>query len=239
MCDACKKSFIELVPKKAAGEWLMTFYSHKDNASTPDSTAEFFRNESGKIEINFLGRGCNSGWKHFKRAPKVFVDTDLRGANPYVCCEIIDARNHLWVDEIEMNPELTKLALENEAMKILHEKDNHFLLRGAHSGELVKNISSWLSSNLRKKGCYVATAVYGSYDCPEVWTLRRYRDNTLAKTWYGRAFIRTYYAISPTLVKWFGNKNWFQNMWREKLNRMVKNLQEKGFDSTPYEDKNW
>ena len=31
-------------------------------------------------------------------------------------------------------------------------------------------------------GCYVATAVYGSYDCPEVWTLRRYRDYTLAAT---------------------------------------------------------
>ena len=26
--------------------------------------------------------------------------------------------------------------------------------------------------------CYVATAVYGSYDCPEVWTLRRFRDYT-------------------------------------------------------------
>ncbi|NLX93020.1 MAG: hypothetical protein GXZ02_03995, partial [Clostridiales bacterium] len=38
-------------------------------------------------------------------------------------------------------------------------------------------------------GCYVATAVYGSYDCPQVWTLRRYRDYTLAETWYGRAFI--------------------------------------------------
>lgn len=36
-------------------------------------------------------------------------------------------------------------------------------------------------------GCYVATAVYGSYDCPQVWTLRRYRDYTLAETWYGRA----------------------------------------------------
>ena len=33
-------------------------------------------------------------------------------------------------------------------------------------------------------GCYVATAVYGSYDCPQVWTLRRYRDDTLAETWY-------------------------------------------------------
>lgn len=37
-------------------------------------------------------------------------------------------------------------------------------------------------------GCYVATAVYGSYDCPQVWTLRRFRDYTLAETWYGRAF---------------------------------------------------
>ena len=88
-------------------------------------------------------------------------------------------------------------------------------------------------------GCYVATAVYGSYDCPQVWTLRRYRDNTLAKTWYGRAFIRTYYAISPTLVKWFGDTAWFKAMWKGKLDRMVANLQAEGVESTPYEDKNW
>ena len=43
-----------------------------------------------------------------------------------------------------------------------------------------------------KAGCYVATAVYGSYDCPQVWTLRRFRDHTLAASWYGRAFIRAY-----------------------------------------------
>ncbi len=88
-------------------------------------------------------------------------------------------------------------------------------------------------------GCYVATAVYGSYDCPEVWTLRRYRDNTLAKTWYGRAFIHTYYAISPTLVKWFGNTSWFKKLWKGKLDRMVKALQENGYDSTPYVDRKW
>lgn len=88
-------------------------------------------------------------------------------------------------------------------------------------------------------GCYVATAVYGSYDCPEVWTLRRYRDYDLAETWYGRAFIHTYYAISPTLVKWFGDTKWFKKMWKGKLDRMVKNLQEKGVESTPYEDRNW
>lgn len=86
-------------------------------------------------------------------------------------------------------------------------------------------------------GCYVATCVYGSYDCPEVWTLRRFRDFSLAKTWHGRAFIRTYYAISPTLVKWFGSTKWFKKMWRGKLDRMVKKLQEKGYESTQYYDR--
>ena len=88
-------------------------------------------------------------------------------------------------------------------------------------------------------GCYVATCVYGSYDCPQVWTLRRYRDCTLAETWYGRAFIKTYYAISPTIVKWFGDTEWFKKMWQGKLDRMVAKLQANGVESTPYEDKNW
>lgn len=91
----------------------------------------------------------------------------------------------------------------------------------------------------QQKGCYIATAVYGSYDCPQVWTLRRYRDYTLAETWYGRALIRTYYAISPTLVKWFGHTEWFKKMWQGRLDRMVADLQDKGFESTPYEDKKW
>ena len=88
-------------------------------------------------------------------------------------------------------------------------------------------------------GCYVATAVYGSYDCPQVWTLRRYRDYTLAKTWYGRLFIKTYYAISPTLVKWFGHTNWFKKMWKGKLDRMVQNLNAQGVEDTPYQDREW
>ena len=96
-------------------------------------------------------------------------------------------------------------------------------------------------TNIPKTGgcCYVATSVYGSYDCPEVWTLRRFRDQDLAETWYGRAFIRTYYAISPTLVKWFGHTRWFKKMWKGKLDRMVSNLNAKGVEDTPYEDGVW
>lgn len=90
-----------------------------------------------------------------------------------------------------------------------------------------------------KGGCYVATAVYGSYDCPQVWTLRRFRDHTLAKTWFGRAFIRFYYAVSPTLVKWFGGTGWFKGICRPLLDKLVKSLKEDGVSDTPYSDRTW
>ena len=108
-----------------------------------------------------------------------------------------------------------------------------------YGNKIKKYDSSYVLPEVKTTGCYVATCVYGSYDCPEVWTLRRYRDNTLGSTWYGRAFIHTYYAISPTLVKWFGHTKWFKKMWKGKLDRMVGKLQAKGVESTPYEDKNW
>lgn len=91
----------------------------------------------------------------------------------------------------------------------------------------------------KDEGCYVATAVYGSYDCPQVWTLRRYRDMKLSATWQGRLFIKTYYAVSPTIVKCFGETEWFNRMWRGKLDRMVERLQAEGYESTPYEDRKW
>ena len=87
------------------------------------------------------------------------------------------------------------------------------------------------------KGCYIATAIYGSYDCPEVWTLRRYRDNVLDHTWYGRLFIRIYYSISPTLVRWFGTTHWFRELFYKPLNNWVAKLNKKGFKNTPYRDK--
>ena len=92
-------------------------------------------------------------------------------------------------------------------------------------------------SNQSSGQCYVATAVYGSYNCPQVWTLRRFRDSTLDETWYGRAFIKTYYAISPMLVKWFGETSWCKRFWRKPLDRLVARLKSKGIEDTPYQDK--
>jgi len=83
-------------------------------------------------------------------------------------------------------------------------------------------------------GCYIATAVYGSYDCPQVWVLRRYRDNSLAQKTRGRLFIKFYYAASPVAVKLFGQSKWFNSFWRGRLDRWVSELQEKGYKDSPY-----
>jgi len=90
----------------------------------------------------------------------------------------------------------------------------------------------------KKDGCYIATVVYGSYDCPQVWTLRRYRDNTLAKTISGRVFIRIYYAISPIIVKWFGRTEWLNLFGRIMLDKFIVKLHGKGHMDTPYVDIN-
>lgn len=95
------------------------------------------------------------------------------------------------------------------------------------------------SSTSKSGGCYIATAIYGSYDCPQVWTLRRFRDYVLAVTWYGRAFIHIYYALSPTLVKLFGHTVWFKNCFKPRLDAMVKQCNKKGIKDTPYKDMNW
>lgn len=52
-----------------------------------------------------------------------------------------------------------------------------------------------------RSGCFVATAVYGSYNAPPVMVLRRYRDERLSKSAAGRLFIGTYYRIGPHLAK--------------------------------------
>lgn len=133
------------------------------------------------------------------------------------------------------------IELHNKVMRYFAQKEQNKTVIMGYVEKIKKYNDSYQAPtvNTSSGGCYVATAVYGSYDCPQVWTLRRYRDYTLAETWYGRAFIRTYYAISPTLVKWFGHTDWFKNMWRGKLDRMVSDLQSKGVESTPYEDREW
>lgn len=57
------------------------------------------------------------------------------------------------------------------------------------------------------KSCYVATAIYGSYDKEEVCILRNFRDQYLLKSKVGKKFVKWYYKNSPKWVdKYHNNK---------------------------------
>ena len=105
-----------------------------------------------------------------------------------------------------------------------------------HTSKPIQNTSQ---NKATSGGCYIATTIYGSYDCPEVWTLRRFRDLKLAESVFGRAFIKLYYSTSPTLVKWFGKTLFFKKTFKPILDKLVYVLQHEGIESTPYKDIEW
>lgn len=92
----------------------------------------------------------------------------------------------------------------------------------------VSNALQGTDSSRPNGNCYVATAVYGSYDAPEVLVLRRFRDVTLRRSASGRAFIRAYYAVSPPLAKRLGRAKVANHMVRALLDMAVARL-----DRTP------
>lgn len=125
-----------------------------------------------------------------------------------------------------------------------YQSEERFIYKKLYPSPMLDKINDYIAksweyhkSQQPVKYCYIATCVYGSYDCPQVWTLRRFRDNNLENTWYGRMFIKCYYAVSPKLIKWFGNRKWFRTFWKKTLDYMVFKLNQQGIEDTKYSDK--
>lgn len=82
--------------------------------------------------------------------------------------------------------------------------------------------SSGRSSSSSSGGCYIATMAYGSYEHPQVLELRKFRDNTLSKSSFGRGFIKTYYKYSPKLVEYLKDKPLVNQSIKSILNTLIR-----------------
>lgn len=63
-----------------------------------------------------------------------------------------------------------------------------------------------------KDGCFIATAVYGNYNAPEVLELRAFRDIFLRRYYIGKKFIKVYYQYSPYLAERIKNNGLMKNI---------------------------
>lgn len=112
-------------------------------------------------------------------------------------------------------------------IRIKHSKD-----KDEKADEQIKTTNESTTND----GCYIATAVYGNYDCPNVWILRRYRDYKLKKSAFGRTFIKAYYFISPKLVALLGKSKQFIKLNKLLLDKKVYKLKKLGYSDKPYND---
>lgn len=175
-------------------------------------------------------RRISSAIEKMFNTPFVCSNGSVESANnrDELATDLLAARgSNSWNIEL-MNSVRSAFLIELKQIQALHKEETFIQ-------ELIDKNSSQVSTG----ACYIATAIYGSYDCPQVWTLRRYRDSRLASSFLGRCFIHTYYAISPTLIQWFGENDLIVNNWRKILDRMVKNLNREGVSNLPYNDKRW
>lgn len=115
---------------------------------------------------------------------------------------------------INIKPSLSDLKEEENLDR--NQSDTRPALKSKHSPKPKK-----------KSGCFIATAVYGGYNMPEVMVLRKYRDNSLNKSILGRLFIRIYYRFSPLLANYIKNKPKLRGIIKSILDLIVKHLKDR------------
>lgn len=98
--------------------------------------------------------------------------------------------------------------LVSQGYSIVSKEDRRYTLQltNPNAPEDAGQTATWkLRQNFKdgksaSKGCFVATACYGSYEHPDVMVFRRWRDQSLLASSAGRGFVRFYYKVSPALA---------------------------------------
>nr|DAF93875.1 MAG TPA: DNA REPAIR HELICASE RAD25, SSL2, PRE-INITIATION COMPLEX, RNA polymerase.0A [Siphoviridae sp. ctZd434] len=152
--------------------------------------------------------------------------------------EVISAIAKIYIEYCKADVERIKLygfSLLPEALDA--RETNLNLIKQGLREEKQNSINDEEVKTNNSNGCYIATCVYGSYNCPQVYTLRRFRDSILFKTYFGRLFIKFYYSVSPVLIKRFGKFHVFKIIWKYPLDGLVTHLNKRGIDKSFYIDK--
>jgi len=226
----CQSSVIKLIKESEIDETLqkaaLTEISLRNTMISSmlfNAAKNHYEGIDASIQHNFIQEYCNNA----SSSAQIM----------YNFGDEVDAQFEGKYSDISISAWKSAIGIHKEYVKYLQDKDGNIKIINSYGDKIRKYDSSYTNPYVNTSACYIATAVYGSYDCPEVWTLRRFRDFTLDETWYGRLFIKAYYATSPTFVKYFGNVKLFKSQGKKLLDRWVTNLNNKGYDCTPYRDK--
>ncbi len=94
-----------------------------------------------------------------------------------------------------------------------------------YEDKTIDDFSQTLVENT-KESCFIATAVYGSYDHFDVATLRKFSDNILKPLILGRALIEFYYCFGPAWAEKFSHHNKTKRVVHTVLQKIVTGLKQ-------------
>ena len=205
-------------------EVILEIYERCSDASNLlfNAARNWFRDIDTRVQSNFAQQYVNHVF------PTAFIMYNLGdGLIDLFGGEYTGIATRSWIQGID---------LHKSYIGMLSDKNGNKAIIDSYVQKIQKYQPDFEPPKIKTGGCYVATSVYGSYDCPEVWTLRRFRDETLDHSILGRIFIKTYYKTSPTLVKYLGDKKLFNSVFKPILDKLVNKLNDKGVESTFYTD---
>jgi len=205
-------------------EVILEIYERCESASNLlfNAAKKWFNDINPRIQRNFVQEYVNHVY------PTAFIMYNLGdGLIDLFGGEYTGIATRSWIQGINLH----KSYIGN-----LSDKKGNKAIIDSYVEKIQKYQPDFEPPKIKTGGCYVATSVYGSYDCPEVWTLRRFRDETLEHSILGRLFIKAYYMTSPTLVKYLGDKKLFISVFKPILDKFVNKLNDKGIKSTFYTD---
>jgi len=120
-------------------------------------------------------------------------------------------KGHTFVDWQGTNEWSSNLELQPEAINKLKTRIKFFedKIRGHEPNYQPPSTESKASG-----GCFIATACFGGENHPKVLLLRRYRDEVLIYSTFGRAFVAYYYRYSPPIASRLRHSKQFCNLIR-------------------------
>ncbi|MBN3776582.1 cold shock domain-containing protein [Burkholderia sp. Ac-20345] len=97
-----------------------------------------------------------------------------------------------------------------------------------HRGRPERSVCPYCAATFKRFGmCFIASAVYGDYDAPEVLSLRRFRDRVLRTTKPGRWAIRAYYQVSPPIARFLHAHPTIASRIRPLLDLLVRGVRQR------------
>ena len=105
-------------------------------------------------------------------------------------------------------------------LRVICTGGNWWLLDGQSVFINVKDVTKEKSGNA-KSGCFIATVAFGNTECPELQSLRVFRDEVLLRHAAGRRFVASYYKYGPAAAATIGRSAITRSLVRAALRLFI------------------